>query len=120
GQDLRTSEEWEKKFEALKQTLIRTENLQTFVHDLWLSIKKMLLENMENNDSILREYLNKNIHKLSESLSDDHELAQRINRWVRHFAYRMILKNRSEVEKLISSTVSAWEGKEFSRKLELE
>src|SRR5690606_27476812 len=69
---------------------------------------------------ILREYLNKNIHKLSESLSDDHELAQRINRWVRHFAYRMILKNRSEVEKLISSTVSAWEGKEFSRKLELE
>jgi len=120
GQDLRTSEEWEKKFEALKQILIRTENLQTFVHDLWLSIKKMLLENMENNDSILREYLNKNIHKLSESLSDDHELAQRINRWVRHFAYRMILKNRSEVEKLISSTVSAWEGKEFSRKLELE
>ncbi len=32
----------------------------------------------------------------------------------------MILKNRNEVERLISTTVAGWEGRELSEKLELE
>ena len=35
-------------------------------------------------------------------------------------AYRLILKNTGKVSELISTTVGNWEGKELSRKLELE
>jgi uncharacterized membrane-anchored protein YjiN (DUF445 family) len=44
----------------------------------------------------------------------------KINGWVRHFFYRMILRNVKEVESLISNTVEKWEGKQLSEKLELE
>lgn len=112
--------EWNQKFDRLKQELITDENLGPYVQELWLTIKEMLLENLESKDSLLREYLSKNIERLSADLSENHELSGRINGWIRHFSYRMILRNRDQAEQLISSTVSAWEGKELSRKLELE
>ena len=47
-------------------------------------------------------------------------MIDKINGWVRHFIYRMILRNVGEVEDLISKTVGDWEGKQLSEKLELE
>lgn len=118
--NMKTSDSWDQKFSQLKEDLIHQENISFYINDLWMGIKRMLLENIDNPDSVLREYLKKNIKKLAENLINDPTLGLRINHWIRHFGYQMILKNREEVEKLISSTVSGWEGKELSRKLELE
>ena len=114
------SESWKGKFDNLKQELLTVENLRPYTDDAWQSIKGILLQNLENPDSQLREYLQRNIKQLSYNLSHDLEMGNRINNWIRHFLYRMILKNRNEVEALISSTVAGWEGKELSEKLELE
>lgn len=120
AEELLISEKWNEKFEQLKNELISAENLRNYTDDAWDSIKKMLWKNIEDPKSSLKNYLHKNIEKLSENLTNDEELGLRINKWIRHFLYRMILKNRTEVERLISSTVSGWEGKELSDKLELE
>lgn len=120
AQDLLLEESWNEKFDQLKMELISPENLRHYTDEAWKSIKSMLAENLKNSDSILNEYLRKNIQKLSENLQNDEELGTRINKWIRLFLYRMILKNRNEVEQLISTTVSGWEGKELSDKLELE
>lgn len=120
AEDLLISETWNEKFNQLKEELISTENLKTYTDDAWESIKNLLWQNIEEPDSTLKNYLHKNIEKLSDNLANDEELGLRINKWIRHFLYRMILKNRNEVEELISSTVSGWEGKELSDKLELE
>lgn len=120
AEDLLVSEQWNEKFHQLKNELISPENLRIYTDDAWDSIKKMLWKNVEEPESPLKGYLHKNIEKLSQNLSQDEELGLRINKWIRHFLYRMILKNRTEVEQLISSTVSGWEGKELSDKLELE
>lgn len=118
--EIASSEEWHSKFDQLKQELIVQKNLQPYIGDLWAGVKNMLIENLEADDSVIQHYLKKNIDKLSQNLSEDKTLADRINRWIRHFSYRMILRNRNEVESLISTTVSGWEGNELSRKLELE
>lgn len=118
--DLVVSLDWEEKFTQLKSDLISPENLSEYADDAWESVKKMLEENLENPNSGLHHYLNKNIQKLSESLQHDEELKLRLNKWIRHFLYRMILKNSEEVQTLISKTVAGWEGKELSNKLELE
>src|SRR5690606_2038484 len=120
AEDLLVSENWNEKFEQLKNELISSENLKEYVEDAWESIKKILNENIENPASGLNHYLQKNIQKLSESLQNDEELKIRLNKWIRHFLYRMILKNSEEVQTLISKTVASWEGKELSNKLELE
>ncbi|HLV92783.1 MAG TPA: DUF445 domain-containing protein [Aequorivita sp.] len=114
------SESWKLKFDSLKDELITPESLKPYTDDAWKSIKEILLQNLENPDSQLKDYLRKNIEKLSDNLTHDQELGSRLNSWIRHFLYRMILKNRDEVEHLISDTVSGWEGKELSEKLELE
>lgn len=120
AQDLLIEENWNEKFDQLKNELISTENLRQYTDEAWQSIKTMLVENLNDPDSTLHEYLRKNIQKLSENLQNDEELGLKINKWIRLFLYRMILRNRNEVENLISSTVSSWEGKELSDKLELE
>ncbi len=120
AKDLLVSENWEEKFNQLKADLISPENLNEYADDAWESVKKMLEENIDNPDSGLNHYLHKNIQKLSNSLQNDEDLKLRLNKWIRHFLYRMILKNSEEVQILISKTVAGWEGKELSHKLELE
>lgn len=114
------SESWKEKFDNLKQELLTAENLRPYTDDAWQSIKEILVQNLENPDSQLQGYLQRNIQQLSNNLSHDQEMGNRINTWIRHFLYRMILRNRDQVEALISSTVAGWEGKELSEKLELE
>ena len=43
-----------------------------------------------------------------------------MNKWVQKMAYQFVLKNRTEVSTLISSTITNWEGRALSEKLELE
>lgn len=114
------SNAWQEKFERLKNEMIVPENLEKYTHDAWQTIKLTLVQNLEDSDSLLKNYIKKNVQKLSYNLETDEEMNSRINRWIQHFAYRMILKNRTEVEQLISKTVESWEGKELSDKLELE
>lgn len=114
------SEKWKGKFDNLKREILTVENLRPYTDDAWKSIKTILIENLENPDSQLQEYLQRNIQQLSYNLTHDAEMGNRINSWIRHFLYRMILKNRDQVEALISSTVAGWKGKELSEKLELE
>lgn len=118
--DLLVSTQWEEKFNQLKTDLISPENLNEYADDAWYSVKKMLEQNIKNPDSGLNSYLHKNIQKLSDSLQEDENLKLRLNKWIRHFLYRMILKNSEEVQDLISKTVAGWEGKELSNKLEME
>lgn len=111
---------WKTKFDALKNEMLTSQNLKPYTDDAWQSIKGILIQNLDDPNSPLQNYLEKNIQKLSHSLSSDEEIGLKINGWIRHFLYRMILKNRNEVERLISTTVAGWEGRELSEKLELE
>lgn len=120
AEQINDSDRWKEKFDNLKQEILTSEKLRPYTDDAWRSIKGILVQNLENPDSQLLEYLKQNIRKLSHNLSNDLEMGNRINSWIRHFLYRIILKNRDEVEALISSTVAGWKGKELSEKLELE
>ncbi len=114
------AQKWKLKFDSLKNEMLTSQNLRLYTDDAWRSIKDILIKNLDDPDSQLQSYLAKNIQKLSHSLSHDEEIGLKLNGWIRHFLYRMILKNRNEVERLISTTVAGWEGKELSEKLELE
>lgn len=120
AEDLKTTDQWETKFTALKNDFITSKNLQPYIQDIWQNIKMNLLEDLVNPKSKLKYYLHQNIQKLAVNLRKNETLKNRLNNWVQHFAYRMVLKNRQEVEELIHKTVNEWEGKELSKKLELE
>ncbi|WP_394801007.1 DUF445 family protein [Niabella ginsengisoli] len=60
------------------------------------------------------------MQELTDNLKHDQALQQKLDRWIRHTAYRYILRNTAKAGELISNTVGDWEGKELSNKLELE
>ena len=83
-------------------------------------MKSTLLDELSSDGSALSKYLSSTIFELAQSLKTDPVMQQKIDGWIRHTAYKYILRNATQVGALISNTVGNWEGAELSRKLELE
>lgn len=116
----KTDPYWEERINSMRDEFVTTDRIEEYASDLWQSLKMNLTESFDQDDSTLQKYIKKNIEKLSQNLNENEDMILKINGWIRHFLYRMILRNVTEVETLISKTVGDWEGKELSDKLELE
>lgn len=116
----KTDPYWEERINSMRDEFVTTDRIEEYASDLWQSLKMNLTESFDKDDSTLQKYIKKNIEKLSHNLNENEDMILKINGWIRHFLYRMILRNVTEVETLISKTVGDWEGKELSDKLELE
>ncbi len=118
--EIQTEEKWAKEFRGIKNDFLKEEKINQYSKDIWESIKKSLSKELEDEDSALKKYLQKNLSELAENLKSDEKLQYKIDHWVRVTAYKYILRNTHQFGDLISSTVGNWQGKELSEKLELE
>lgn len=118
--DLNTQPKWEEEFQQLKNGLLAAEKLEQYARDIWLSIKNTLSDELASEDSALIRYFNRMLGDFADSLKDDELMRDRIDKWIRHTAYKYILRNTENVGLLISNTVGNWQGRELSQKLEME
>ena len=118
--DIQSEAKWEDEFRSIKNDFLNEDKLTQYSKDIWISIKKSLSKELEEDGSALKTYLRKNLTELSQNLQTDEKLQYKIDHWVRVTAYKYILKNTHQAASLISSTVGNWQGKELSEKLELE
>ena len=118
--EIQSEEKWEDEFRSIKNDFLNEEKLQQYSKDIWNSIKKSLSKELEEENSALKNYIKKNLTELSLNLKDDENFQNKIDHWVRVTAYKYILKNTHQAANLISSTVGNWQGRDLSRKLELE
>lgn len=118
--EIKTEAKWENEFDVIKNEFLNGEKLNEYASDIWLSIKDSLRTELTSETSSLKIYIKKNLSELSNNLQNDEVLQNKIDSWIRLTAYKYILKNTKEAGNLISNTVGNWEGKELSRKLELE
>ncbi|MCW3160498.1 DUF445 domain-containing protein [Chryseobacterium oryctis] len=118
--DLKEDPKWENEFKNIKNDLLKGEKLNEYSTDIWISIKKTLTNELQEENSSLKNYISKNLNEFSQNLKTDESLQNKIDHWVRVTAYKYILKNTHQFGNLISSTVGNWQGKELSEKLELE
>lgn len=118
--EIQTEEKWAEEFRGIKNDFLKEDKLHQYSKDIWNSIRKSLSEELEEENSALKNYIKKNLSELSENLKNDENFQNKIDHWVRVTAYKYILKNTHQAGNLISSTVGNWKGKELSEKLELE
>lgn len=118
--EIKTETKWENEFQSIKDDFLKTEKLTQYAEDIWFSIKKSVINELIEEESALKIYIKKNLTELAFNLKSDEKLQHKIDSWIRATAYKYILKNTKEAGLLISNTVGNWEGKELSRKLELE
>ncbi|RRQ47011.1 DUF445 domain-containing protein [Chryseobacterium sp. SC28] len=120
SKELKDEPKWESEFEGIKLEFLDGEKLNQYAEDIWHSLKSSLIVELTENNSKLKSYIQKNLGELVDNLQNDEPFQHRIDHWVRVTAYKYILKNTKGFGELISNTVGNWEGKELSRKLELE
>ncbi|AZI67065.1 DUF445 domain-containing protein [Kaistella daneshvariae] len=118
--EIKTENKWVEEFRNIKNDFLTSEKMTQYSTDIWNSIKKSLGKELEDENSALKNYLQKNLTELAENLKTDEKFQNKIDHWVRVTAYKYILKNTHQAANLISSTVGNWQGKELSEKLELE
>ncbi|WP_226063499.1 DUF445 domain-containing protein [Kaistella polysaccharea] len=118
--EIKTEEKWVEEFRNIKNDFLTSEKITQYSTDIWNSIKKSLSKELEEENSGLKNYIQKNLAELSENLKTDEKFQNKIDHWVRVTAYKYILKNTHQFGGLISSTVGNWEGKQLSEKMELE
>ena len=118
--DLRSNPIWTEKLQSMAVQFATPEKLTMYSKDAWLQLKKSLTEDIKNEHSFIREYLSSEIKTFATNLNEDVEQQDKIDRFVRYSAYKLILKNSKKAGELISNTVGNWEGRALSEKLELE
>ena len=117
---LNSEDKWKEKFNSIKDKLLTEEKVATYAASAWQGVKTTLLSELQEETSTVRRYLVQSVKDISNSLVGDEALQQKIDGWLRHNAYRYILRNSKEAGTLISNTVGNWQGRELSQKLELE
>ena len=118
--EIKINPQYEQELNAIKDDFLQPEKINQYSHDIWVSLKKTLTEELIQEHSSLKNYLHKNITEFSENLRTDEKLQHKIDHWVRVTAYKYILRNTNKFGDLIADTVGNWQGKELSEKLELE
>ena len=118
--DLKEDPKWIDEFKAIKKDFLNNDKLDEYSKDIWVSIKKTLNTELQEEESSLKKYITKNLNEFSQNLKTDEKLQNKIDHWIQVTAYKYILKNTHQFGALISSTVGNWEGRELSEKLELE
>ena len=120
SKELKDDSKWKTEFESIKSDFLQSDKIKQYSSDIWQSLKSSLIKELSEEVSTLKSYVKKNIDEFVANLQNDEHFQNRIDNWVRLTAYKYILKNTQNFGELISITVGNWEGKELSRKLELE
>ncbi len=105
--------------EELKEDFLRDPGVQDFSASLWLDVKTSLLEKSAYPDSNLRRPIQQGIVKLSQAIEEDQALQLKINQWVEDAAMHLVNEYGHEAGDFISHTISEWDAKATSRKIEL-
>ncbi|MBG6183485.1 uncharacterized membrane-anchored protein YjiN (DUF445 family) [Arthrobacter sp. CAN_A214] len=108
------------KAEEIKAQLLDDPRVRDLTARTWSTVKTALLEAVNDPDSELTANFKAAVRDFGSRLSQDPELAGKVNRWISDGAAYAVRTYRSEIAGVISETVERWDAKETSRKIELQ
>lgn len=111
---------WHEKFVTIVSDYLDPETTKEYVLKIWNYTSSNIIKELANEQGGIRKYLKDSLTKFSQDFDTDKEMQAKLNSWVQHSLYRLILKNTKELSDLIERTVGNWDGDELSNKLELE
>lgn len=118
--DMKTEPEWGHRLQSLKDYLLPEEKLDLYSEKTWQYLKSYLQNNLSENNREIQKYLSNTLVRISESYLQNAVNAQKLDKFVQVQAFRLVMRHKSLVIQLISSTVGQWESRSLSRKLEME
>ena len=109
---------WRARAEVLKDDLLDHPALRTFIESLWADLKETLREQAADDGSALRARLTDVIVSASERFREDEALMARADEVFERGVNAVVETFGDEITRIISSTISQWDGEETAGRLE--
>lgn len=117
---LRHSNTYKEKIASIKTDLLKSPIIWEQTGNMWLQIKQELLKSIESPNSLIRRELDKSLSDAGERILKSQEARDNLDKWLQREIFNLFKANRDWISRHISQTVSDWDKREISDKLELE
>jgi uncharacterized membrane-anchored protein YjiN (DUF445 family) len=117
--DLQHDEATIARAEAVKEQLMAREEVTNAAATAWKTLKRLVLEGVDDPSSALRTRVADAVMRIGESLRDDAELRDKVDNWIVRAAEHLVAQYGVEITAIITDTIERWDAEEASRRIEL-
>ncbi len=105
--------------EAVKEQLLARDEITNAAATAWKTIKRLVLESVDDPSSALRTRIADSVMLIGESLRDDADLRDKVDNWIVRAAQHLVSQYGVEITAIITETIERWDAEEASRRIEL-
>jgi uncharacterized membrane-anchored protein YjiN (DUF445 family) len=105
--------------ETVKEQLMARDEIATAAATAWKTLKRLVLEGVDDPSSALRSRIADAVVRIGESLRDDAELRDKVDNWIVRAAQHLVSQYGIEITAIITDTIERWDADEASRRIEL-
>lgn len=117
--DLQNDRETIARAEAVKEQLMARDEIADAAATAWRTLKRLVLEGVDDPSSTLRTRIADTVVRIGESLRDDAELRDKVDNWIVRAAQHLVSQYGVEITAIITDTIERWDAEEASRRIEL-
>jgi uncharacterized membrane-anchored protein YjiN (DUF445 family) len=117
--DLQNDDATIARAEAVKEQLMSREEVTNAAGTAWKTLKRLVLEGVDDPSSTLRTRIADAVVRIGESLRDDAELRDKVDNWIVRGAEHLVAQYGVEITAIITETIERWDADEASRRIEL-
>ncbi|MEB3032452.1 DUF445 domain-containing protein [Mycolicibacter sp. MYC340] len=107
------------KADAVKEQLMAREEVANAAATAWRTLKRLVLEGVDDPSGALRTRVAATVVELGESLRDNAELRDKVDNWIVRAAQHLVGHYGVEITAIITETIERWDADEASRRIEL-
>ncbi|QEN16993.1 DUF445 domain-containing protein [Mycobacterium sp. ELW1] len=117
--DLQNDDATIARAEAVKEQLMERDEVTRAAETAWKTLKRLVLEGVDDPSSTLRTRVTESVMRIGESLRDDAELRDKVDNWIVRGAQHLVAQYGAEITTIITDTIERWDADEASRRIEL-
>lgn len=105
--------------DAVKEQLMARDEVANAAATAWKTLKRLVLEGVDDPSSALRSRIADTVMSIGESLRDDVDLRDKVDDWMVRAAKHLVSQYGIEITAIITETIERWDADEASRRIEL-
>jgi len=117
--DLQHDQDTIARAEAVKEQLMARDEIADAAATAWKTLKRLVLEGVDDPSSTLRTRIADTAVRIGESLRDDANLRDKVDNWIVRAAQHLVSEYGVEITAIITETIKRWDAEEASRRIEL-
>ena len=105
--------------DSVKEQLMARDEIANAAATAWKTLKRLVLEGVDDPSSALRTRIAHTVVRIGESLRDDADLRDKVDDWMVRAAEHLVSQYGVEITAIITETIERWDAEEASRRIEL-